>query len=232
MIKKRLNIITDSLGMPREVTTPAQTWTELISEKYKGNFIIKQFLRRNLSIEDIVSYLPDYVTYWTPDILIIQIGIVDCCRRAMSKKMRDILDLMSRLRLSRIANIVHKHCRRKHYAITKKKNIHYCDPKQFYDCICKIVTEARREKNCIIAMIAIAAPCYELVEKTYGSIQDAQIYNAVLEQAAKDMHFTVINPYENEEAENIVLVDGHHLTERGHELVEEAVDNFLAPLRI
>lgn len=82
--KKRILIITDSLGLPRafpEACSYEQTWPVLLK---KSNYIIHQISIGGATINELYRQI-EYHYLFSPDIIIIQSGIVDCAPRALGK---------------------------------------------------------------------------------------------------------------------------------------------------
>lgn len=82
-IKKRLLILTDSLGLPRpqpDVVTGPETWPQLL----KKDFDVIQMSLGGATIEDIFNQTHYYLPF-EPDLVLLQAGIVDCAPRALSR---------------------------------------------------------------------------------------------------------------------------------------------------
>ena len=77
----RILLITDSLGCPREEIAVYDTWTDRILSKWSsGKIHFYTLCKHGLAADDIDI---NYVKEISPDLIIMQIGIVDACPRAL-----------------------------------------------------------------------------------------------------------------------------------------------------
>lgn len=83
-MKKRILIVTDSLGCPREQIPSDVTWTERIISKYGSDVLIYTYCVYGLRCVDIPF---GYIQFLKPNIIIFQFGICDACRRATPEKL-------------------------------------------------------------------------------------------------------------------------------------------------
>lgn len=221
---KRVVVLTDSLGMPRNESPIEETWTERFCEHIKREAIVKCLWQRGLSLGDIVRHREDYITLLKPDVLLIQAGIVDCPRRAQSARGLFCCKIMGKLPLFRhAAGAINRYCSKNHYALTKRREIRYAAPDAFEGHVRNIVAAARAEKPCRVAMIAIAPPAFDMVEKIYQVRADVARYNAILQALAEEMAFDLLDPYAGLAPETLVLADGHHLSAEGNRAVAQSV---------
>lgn len=124
----RVLLITDSLGCPREEIGVKDTWTDRILTKWSSkNVHFYTYCKHGLVSKDIDI---NYVKEIEPDLIIIQVGIVDACRRALSRRELAIISHIPIVR--RIVNIF---CNKYHYMITRVRNVHYCTVDKFEESI-------------------------------------------------------------------------------------------------
>src|SRR5688500_17972440 len=82
--KKKILIITDSLGLPRavpEVCSYEQTWPFLLNN---AGYQIHQVSIGGATVSELYRQL-EYHYLFLPDLVIVQSGIVDCAPRALGK---------------------------------------------------------------------------------------------------------------------------------------------------
>ena len=89
---KTISIITDSLAMPRvegkDVVYIHETWPKLLAQKIDNkNFTVAEFTERARDTESLNTeqIFVETIKFSNPAILILQIGIVDCAPRIISK---------------------------------------------------------------------------------------------------------------------------------------------------
>ncbi len=204
--------LTDSLGCPRGEISVTDTWTDRILSKWSNEKIqFYTYCEHGLA----ASYIDmDYVREIAPDFIIMQIGIVDACRRSLSLE-----ELKFIKHLPVVSKIIKKICNRYHYEITKIRDIHYCPIGKFDNIIRKI----HEDTGAKISFISIAPAGKGLIKKVYNIQNDIDSYNSVVKSISSIMY---INPYE-ENVDDFILSDGHHLNLRGQEMVFSAVDKVI-----
>lgn len=209
----RILLCTDSLGCPREEISVADTWTDRIISKWSGNNVyFYTYCKHGLASKDINI---NYVKEIEPDLIIMQVGIVDACRRTLSRKELRIIR-----RIPIFGDVIRRLCKRYHYAITKIRNVHYCSLNEFM----KKITEIKKEVSADVVFISIASAGSSLVKKVYDVQNDIDRYNAIIKDMS-DVDF--INPYDENTDDFIITTDGHHLNLRGEEMVFQAVDKVI-----
>lgn len=216
-------LLTDSLGCPRDEIHVNQTWVDkllLDKDLKKHSFYTQCFY--SLSAKD-VNYA--YLNYLDPDIIICQIGIVDACRRALTNREIKVLS-----KIPIFGDFIHEYCRKKHYILTKLRNIHKANLSEFSEAIDKI------EKICNKCLILIEiAPAGDLLkEKEFNVINDIKEYNNVIYSKTKNTKIKIIKPYSEYGIDlyndYILENDGHHLNGFGNELVYKKVKECLLEL--
>lgn len=215
-MKKRILIITDSLGCPRKKVAPDKTWTEKIISKYGGEVLIYTYCIYGLKCTDIPF---GWIQFLRPNIIICQFGICDACRRATPEKVLKIFQ-----KFQKAGKVYQCFASKYHYYLTKFWNIHYTDISTF---------EAFVKKLCdlhqtYVAFIPIAPVGEYLINKSFGILSDVKEYNRVLKKYTNRHNITVLSVYNGVKANDIILKeDGHHLNIKGNELVYNAVSQYI-----
>lgn len=205
-------LLTDSLGCPREEINVADTWTDKFLTKWSNdNIHFYTYCEHGLASKDINI---NYVKEIEPDLIIMQVGIVDASRRCLSRGELRVIQCIPIVR-----RIIRKICNEFHYAITRIRDVHYCSINKYEQIIRKIKDETGAE----IVFIAIAPAGNGLVNKVYNIQYDIERYNSAV-KAIPDIRF--LNPYDGN-VEDYILSDGHHLNLRGEEMVFKAVDKVI-----
>lgn len=215
---KRVLLLTDSLGCPREEIPVKNTWTDMILQKYatNSNYYFYTECKHGLS----VSFFDlDYIREINPDLIICQVGIVDASRRAFPRLFIRTVSFIKPL-----SKIINRFARKYHKELTRINNIHYANKAVFEKKLRELLGYSKET-----VFISIAQPGQFLVDSVYNIENDVHVYNDILKIIAEDNNnCTFINPYSNEtKNENYLLSDGHHLNEHGEILVFNAIDDYL-----
>lgn len=208
----RVLILTDSLGCPRKETHVSETWTDRIIKKWSKDFIIYTYCVHGLSASKINL---EYIKEISPDIIIMQIGIVDACRRALRSYEEELIS-----RIPGVRTLIRKICSKFHYQFTVIRNIHDCSIKKFNSILNSICENTEGRKY----FIRIAPAGHGLVKKVYNVKKDVATYNFV-SQNIKGLE--ILDPYGRKNPESYLLPDGHHLNSLGNEMVYKSVDKIL-----
>lgn len=211
--------LTDSLGYPRvdgHGSKASDTWTyavrnELIGnhEKYRFYFDMKGFRTTSSIIEEMSKHLLVY----EPDVVVLQVGIVDCYPRALTRLESQILSRIP------ILNQITKNFVKLFYKrIIKFRNITYTSQRDFKNNLIKLKSFFPKT-NWIVVPIAPASDAYKkrnpLVELKINS------FNEELKSEFPDAYLS--ETYNIDEINSIFLEDNHHLSKYGHSLVKESV---------
>lgn len=221
-----ITIITDSLGMPRDCTSIEHTWVYQLmlanKQKKRGQQekrIIYFFPMRARHTKDIVIQKQDLLIYQKSDYIIIQVGIVDACRRITKRGIE--------LRAEAMFGVLYRRFRAYFLPkLTKLYAYHYVSPSAFKDnCEEIIQTILQANAGAKIFWIRIAQAGNNLISKVFHIAQDIEQYNAILYELQERYSgkMFVIDPYLHLSPDIITIKDGHHLSEFGHSVVFQAV---------
>jgi lysophospholipase L1-like esterase len=218
----KIVIITDSLGMPRIEIPLEDTWIYKFMIQSKDDEIFP-FAQRALTTKHIVARgLLTEILYCKPDKAIIQIGIVDCVRRALP---RTVLSIASRI--PKVRTLVLAFSSKHHYFMSKYWiGEHRLVPPDMFEKNIVQIIESLHAIGCKTSFIAIAPPGKTLIDKVYDVQNDVKKYNDILNQVAvnkSNFDVDILNPYFKHDAEDFLLEDGHHLNAYGATLVSEKV---------
>jgi hypothetical protein len=156
----RILIITDSLGSPRENSPVEQIWTyKLMKEHSCEGHVFFTVIAHGL-----YTSLLDYeqITNINPDVIICQIGVADCVRRAMPRRLLKII-----VHIPGVRDMVQKFVRKHHFGITKRFHFKTTEEAVFRSNIKK---KTRPVKNAWFIRIADAGKT--MVQKTYDCQND------------------------------------------------------------
>lgn len=215
--RPKLLFLTDSLGEPRLSPEPIyddQVWPRLVASHVDKRYDCYFFSRPGLHTGGMRENLAVQLGAYRPDIIALQIGIVDCSPRAMRENERKVIArLPGPLRTTALRLI------RENYArLIAWRDITYVSEPSFrenLDALRAHFVEAR-----FIALpIGLANTAYKqrnpLIERNITR------YN----QALADVFGAdyVAETFDGVDIEQFYLSDNHHLSARGHQVYADAV---------
>jgi acyl-CoA thioesterase I len=223
-MKMRLIIINDSLGMTETKVGIEKTWTNTIMRRFKDRFEIYFVQRRGLLSGDVHNSTDSIIIDFRPDMVIIQVGIADCRRRALPRR---FLHTVSRIPIvnARVHNFAFDH----HYQLSRFFDIRYTKEdafkKNLSEAVNKFIASGVEASN--IAIILIAPPGPALLKKVYAITENVAIYNKIILTLATELGIVPLDPYHDCNTQDLLLDDGFHLSPYGHQIVAQSVAHFL-----
>jgi lysophospholipase L1-like esterase len=194
-----------------------ETWVEKFINRFPEHTIYT-YLSYGLSSK---SINPAYIKRIAPDYIIAQVGIVDCCRRALP---RWLLQVLSSIPV--VDRITHKIAQKYHYQLSRFFHAYDVNPHDFKQNISRLC-EVAHEQNAKMSLISIADAGKALAEKVYNCQADIDAYNKILKDVASQTAI-VLYPYIGCEPSTYLLEsDGYHLTKKGHDIVFNEVSKWL-----
>lgn len=202
----RVLLITDSLGLPR--TSPEKveyegTWCFLLSERYDVN----QFSYGGGTVEELLSQV-SYFKMYSPDIVIVQSGIVDCAPRALTKCENHIWNKY------KFTRAILRMCSPWLIRMLRKRGKTYTSIEAFRSSV-RIFNKEFGDKLFWIGIVPSSAD-YE--KKVPGITKNIVNYNKVLlEELGQNMIDLSNMP------KDYIMSDFHHLNEKGHKYISERI---------
>lgn len=210
---KRIVLFTDSLAMPREepeVTCYEETYPYFLRKGYevfqfsKGGGLMNEFVEQTF-----------YYNQYKPDVIILQIGIVDCCPRAFSK-FEEAFFQSNRL-LGLVRRLISKS------GLSKKiRNFRRLSwtPKRCYRQGCEFFIS--KFPNSAVYALSIVPSSNEYEKQVPGISKKIEEYNSILKEVFKQNFIDISNiPAEG------IMSDHHHLTKLGHQFVYKTILSFI-----
>ena len=211
----KILILTDSLGLPRikpEVCSFEKTWPVLLKERYPN---IHQVSIGSATTDTLLKQI-NYHKHFQPDIVVIQVGIVDCAPRFMSR-----LELEITKSLGLFGKALIKLANRKW--IRNLRNITYVKQTKFK----KNINSIQDAFNCPVIFIGIIPATKEYEELLPGVSYKIQTYNSILEK--KSNYFVKTNKIS---IEGGLMTDHHHINTIGHEMLFERIIKTLNEIKV
>lgn len=206
MIKPKILILTDSLGLPRRdnKNNVELNWEETWISLFKNHFHEYEVISVSLggaSLRDLRNQI-NYYQYIHADLVILQCGIVDAAPRAFRRYEKQ---LINKLRLQRIAKMMAKFLR-------KYRQHHYASTSYYKHTLSLFKTQL--QPNYFISLGIM--PAFEEYKELLPNIEELiNSYNLVLKDNA-DVYLSM-----DEMPKNGMTSDWHHLNAKGHEFVFE-----------
>ncbi|TGK30933.1 hypothetical protein EHQ12_10765 [Leptospira gomenensis] len=220
-MRKKVLLLTDSLGLPRMNTPTIQdsdVWTYSVAERLKEKYSFYFQRIGGLHTRELVSHSQfGYLAGYSPDIIILQIGIVDCTPRSVSEKELKLFQFLP----DRISNIIHSYVKRNHIKLITKRRIKYVHPDEFKDNLKRFKEIFKYAR---VFAVAISLPNATLSKKNPFLSEAVGIYNGILKELFGS---SFIDPYPAKDADRMLLEDGIHLSYDGHMAVAKAVETVL-----
>lgn len=225
-------IIGDSLSLPRAYVAYEDTWPILLGEMAVDHQIIV-LSRRGLTSKALVTegtdgigypLGSDFLEFYKPKKIIIQLGIVDCYPRHFRESgiTRKILSLLPSTTRDVCIQFLKK-------IRGPKANRSFVSPTDFEK---HFEIYLRRAEDCGVnaAFLIKIAPISD--EKSASALEarsQIAMYNAILSDVAKRHTFVqIIDPFESSDPDpNNFLSDGYHLSTLGHKRLAEKISKVL-----
>lgn len=232
-LKYRAIVIGDSMVLPRMEIHYNLTWLSKLVNHYPSiEFIDKS--RRASTSERLVSdgagagdkiRSADLLEYYSPDLVITQIGITDCAPRLYKKgsMLSNILHLLPNLISKSVIRFLKKYRGRKEKFADVLPEAFRKNWQQFFDrCY---------SQNVFVICILIGIPAKLFVEKSPYILNAINKYNDILiDLSEKYDNVICVKPFTTEEIESSAL-DEFHVNAEGHLLLAEKlikhIDGFL-----
>lgn len=213
---KKVLVLTDSLGLPRmrpSMIGDDQCWTYRLADHCAERFRFRNVSVPGMDSTQLLLLAKDYYAAIKPDIVVIQVGIVDCYPRAIKKTELSIL-----LRLpSVISRNVHRLVKRFYKGLIALRSIRYVQPAAFranLQALSEVFLGAQ------IIVVPIAPPSLSYQAKNPKIAASVEEYNALLSEQFGEGFLHECYP---QGVASIFLSDNHHLNAAGNSLVFEAV---------
>jgi lysophospholipase L1-like esterase len=209
----KILILTDSLGLPRskpELCSFEDTWPTLLRDRYPN---IHQVSIGAATSQVLLKQI-NYQKAFKPDIVILQVGIVDCAPRFMSRKELDFTYALGNLGRG-FRFMLNRNW------IKRKRKISYINEVEFKQNLTKI----QDAFDCPAISIGIL-PSNKQYEKLLPGVTAKIVsYNTILEQ-------NFINFLNTDDIINVngIMSDHHHLNKKGHNYLFHKIEKSLKEL--
>jgi hypothetical protein len=202
---KRIVLFTDSLAMPRE--EPEKTYFEdTYPYQLRKDVEVFQFSKGGGIMNEFVEQTYYYNQY-KPDIIILQLGIVDCAPRAFTKFEEAVFQSNRAFRF--IRRILSKSKISK--KIRNSRRVSWTSEKN-YEQGCRFFINKFKEVK--VYALSIVPTTEEYEKQVPGITKKVERYNSILKEVFQENFIDISGiPLEG------IMSDHHHLTKVGHQYV-------------
>ncbi|MFT6989284.1 MAG: lysophospholipase L1-like esterase [Paraglaciecola sp.] len=222
-IKKKVLIITDSLGLPRcipEEVSDDDTWCYKLTDHFSGKYNFRFFRHRGLDTAALIHHLKASINaYQKPDIVILQIGVVDCYPRALSLTHLSMIKKTPKF----VQDIIHKIVNKNYEYFVNSSDNRYVKPVDFVSNL-KVISEQFKMTN--LYVLPIAPACNHYIKRNSKIEESIDLYNEYLKDVFGEK--VLSSMYKCTNIDNLFLSDGHHLSSYGHDLVFRSLISTIA----
>lgn len=213
----RVLCIGDSLGMPRPGVDYSDTWFYKLSKEYDGVDFVYGFVRA-LSSDSLKH--PDFCENYLPDVIICQLGIVDCSPRIINEKKWFWSSIINTVNRVRGGERVFWWLVKKFFKRNNPRRV-FVTLNSFKKNLENYVLESIRSYGVKkIIFIKIATPHRKLRSTSPYMEENVKLYNNVFDELKKEYPNTieVVDSLCIQE-ESIFVEDGYHVNGGGNLLV-------------
>lgn len=223
--------IGDSLALPGHGNSYEDTWIYKLKQSYTGYDFITYF-RRQLTTDVLVSMgggfhgpdkLPkgaDCLEFFKPDIVILQLGIVDCAPRLLYEFERKIIGQLPQNILERYLYIVKK---------LRERNLNntFVSPEKFTTNLREYLHRCAVLEVKKVIYIGICYPDNTMIEKNPTIGESVNYFNKIILQLADEYNFLKpIFPLDSRNKQGIYS-DGYNPNQKGHSVILNELINIM-----
>lgn len=222
----RIVIVSDSLAMPRKPEICFEdTYGYLVGKILRNHFKGCEVFSSSRRSNNIANYsdettLDDDIFLYEPDIVVIQLGIVECAPRLFSPRQKKILRRIKPAALrDKIISIFSKR-RRFFTEYFPKTDVPLETFSHLYDeLVVKIL-----EKGINVILVNIANTNEENKARSHNYAKNIDAYNAVIKNLASKHGLRLVDSFAlSNELPRYTLPDGVHLSVEGNRLLAEKI---------
>ena len=199
---KRILFVTDSIGSPRNIPekcTFNDTWCYQVSKNI-GNMEVLFENIHGLDTDMLIGEFLTRISLYEPDIIILQVGIVDCAPRVFTKFQLRVVKFLK-------LKFLHSFVSSNYAKLSKVRNIAYVSQSVFHENLIQFINAL---DGIQIYALSIAPPSSKLKSKSPLMNERVATYNNILEEVFKN---NFIDPFKNIDQ---VLLDDMYMSDLIH----------------
>ncbi|WP_210643497.1 hypothetical protein [Pseudomonas sp. Tri1] len=217
---KTVLMLTDSLGLPRvqpECVSDDECWVYRLQDTFSHVFKFRAICTPGMDTRQLLVASRNYHQAIKPDLVILQVGIVDCYPRALRRSELSII-----MRLPRMLNtLLHQQVKRHYGYLIKRRRIQYVGAAEFKENL-----QSVRDlfPGAQFRIVPIAPPCSDYKAKNPLIESAVTSYNGILTDL---FGAEVLGSCYAEGGDRLFMNDHHHLNATGHTQVYNSVSQAL-----
>lgn len=205
-------MIGDSLSLPAltpSKVTGCETWPYLVSHMEDHlNKTLFFYCKHGLTSKEVAEASRNLIPAYEADLIICQVGIVDCYPRALKK-----FELSLILRAGFIGKMIHRLVQMYYTTITTRRNITYVSEDHFRSSL-----QVLKDQNIPIVYVPILPCAPNLHVRNTKLKKNIAGYNRVMSEILGERHAI---PVEDLVEDKFYSNDGYHLSMLGHEMIAQ-----------
>jgi len=221
---KKALIISDSMAMPRVELKYEDTWVFKLQQNIKSIHFINR-TSRGANSNRLIEEGGDSLEFYNPDIVILQLGIVDCAPRYLKQTsfhyrfINHLPKIIQFLFWKTLKKIKKRDVKNADVPVDKfKSNL----TSYFNRCILHNVKK--------IIVIKIPTPARQMIERNAGICEAVKTYNLIYDEfALNNSLIEVVNPLSH--GDEAVYIDGYHPNKLGNDLIYNSLNKELKCLK-
>lgn len=229
--KIKVLCIGDSLALPGHGNRFEDTWFCKLQQSFP-QFLFASHFRRALTTHILISEgggdttFPggaDCLEFYLPDIIVLQLGIVDCAPRYLrqSSLLNKIMERLPKKLKSFAYSILKK---------VKKRTAKNADinTNQFFQYLAVYLKRCQKNKVNKVIIIKICTPDERMIVKSPEIVESIKEYNAIIDQMEQAFDFvSAVGPL-NADHSSTIYDDGYHPNPYGNQLVFEELKKVIS----
>ena len=226
--RSRLRIVAlaDSLALPRREGTDIllweETWPSVLGRLLRDEGISAEVINcgaRARTIDSVNADFVEHVVFKAPDVILLQVGVVDCAPRVFTRRVQKLLRHRLMPASLRTATIEWAHHRRREIVSRNPLARVYTRPHAFMRHLWLLAGKLAEVGDVRLGVLPIIGDIERMEEKSPGFANNVSLYNSFLEEFARRSGRPLISLSTSAEWFGS---DGYHLTASGSRAVAEA----------
>lgn len=228
--KPKILCVGDSLSLPGHGNKYEDTWFCQIKNNFSNYEFISSFRRATTTTELVMQGGDgsDTQEIYNPDIIILQIGIVDCSPRLYRRSgfSAILLKILPKI-LASFYIIILKRVR------GRKANNVWVNINQFKSNLNNYIERCKENNVRNLILIEICVPNGEFIRKSPRIIENVEKYNSVFHELAKKYKFIrTLSPLDSRNYSFNIFDDGYHPNPKGNFLVYKDLSHIIEEISI
>ncbi len=226
--------IGDSLALPGHDNNYEDTWFYKLEMAFR-DFVFISFFKRAITTEILVTEGgggvnepdkgADCLEFYMPDIVILQLGIVDCAPRLIKRK--GVFNQVLQKTPSKLRGMVFSGLK-----TVKKRSVENADvsPKEFSNNLQKYLSRCVKSTVKKVIIIKICTPNEIVKEKSPEIVYAVELYNSIIDELGQKFDIvSIVDPLASNTKQ--IFEDGYHPNPDGNHLVFTALQREISNVK-